>query len=336
MNDHMFVVILFSGQNIRIGLYSSYIWAALTDDKGLMMTGSWNVTTEMSVAHRTQVFSGGACNILDSTGTLLRNTERDRINTWLSDKQVFFFDPQIHPDTHGVEYNYDIHHKVELAARAAAKINLYEVSPRTFGGITSFEIAADQFRFREPMVIYYSDGDPEQDVIPEHSSKGYPLFAPHGIHATEQAMRAHYREFVKNGNNMRKYLATFAREMDTLTVTFSDKPHKGDIIITPERMHAADLFKAVVRASSGERVFVTFTGGDRARDQKGNAVFLVPNDPPEIEMEALLDQYVDEGNELRRSIAELVEISVFTRVVYTQTSAIQAMYELLMTKKILS
>jgi len=34
-------------------------------------------------------------------------------------------------------------------------------------------------------------------------------------------------------------------------------------------------------------------------------------------MRALLDQYVDEGNELRRSIAELVSINVFVRVVYT-------------------
>jgi hypothetical protein len=46
-------------------------------------------------------------------------------------------------------------------------------------------------------------------------------------------------------------------------------------------------------------------------------------------MQALLDQYVDEGNELRRSIAELISITVFTRVVFTQRSAILALDEVL-------
>ena len=57
--------------------------------------------------------------------------------------------------------------------------------------------------------------------------------------------------------------------------------------------------------------------------------FLAPDDPPEIEKEALLDQYVDEGNELRRAIANLIEISVFVRVVYTQKSVLLALREVL-------
>lgn len=289
----------------------------------------WNLSQDVNTVHQTQVFSGGACNVLDDTGTLLRNKERDSINDWLTEQGIYFFDPQIHPDTHGTEYNYPVHSKIEIAARKAASINLYEVSPLTFGGITSFEIAADHFRFHEPMVIYYSDGHDGEDVIPAHSPKGHPLFTPIGIISSEEAMRAHYKEFIKNGNNVRKYLMTFAREMDTLTVTFDETPRKGDMVISPDRIHAAELFESVVRAASGERVFVNFSGGPNMLDKKGNPRFIVPENPPEVVMNALLDQYVDEGNELRRRIAELVEISVFVRVVYTQRSAIHAMEEVL-------
>lgn len=295
------------------------------------MNSRWKSITDLNSAQNTKVFSGGACNILNAQGQLLRNGERDFINNWLSAQNIPFFDPQIHPETHGCEYDYQTHHPLEMAARKAAKINLYEVSPRTFGAITSFEIAADHFQYGEKVVIYYSDGDPEKDAVPVHSRRGHPLFVPHGIHDNDAASQAHLREMVKNGNNMRKYLMQFARSMETLTVTFGNVVHKGDVIITPERIHAAELFSAVVRAASGERVFVNFIGGPETRDEKGNPMFIPAKPLSEIELHALLDQYVDEGNELRRAIAELVEISVFVRVVYTQKSAILALDELLKT-----
>ncbi len=294
-----------------------------------MAKSRWKLTEEISRAHLTQVFSGGACNILNADGELLRNTERDTINDWLTEKNVVLFDPQIHPDTHGVEYNYDIHHPLEFAARDAAKVNLYEFSPRTFGGITSLEVAADHFKHHEPTVIYFSDGFADEDKIPSHSRKGHPLFVPDQIMSSEKAMQAHYQEFIKNANNMRKYLLTFAQQMETLTVTFGNNPAKGDIIVTPHRMHAVDMFKAVVQAASNERVFVTFTGDEDIRDSRGQPRFVVPDNPREVEMRTLLDQYVDEGNALRRAIAELVEISVYVRVVYTQKSVIQSLSEVL-------
>jgi len=295
----------------------------------------WNVTEELQKAHLTQVFSGGACNILDEKGQLLRNAERDPINDWLTKKRVVFFDPQIHPDTHGEEYNYAKHSKLEIAAREAATLNLYEISPRTFGGITSLEIAADHFRWEEPMVVYYSDGNIGEDRVPDHSSKGHPLFVPYGVHKHEDASRVHYREMIKNADNMRKYMMHFAREMGSLTVTFSGRPGPNDIVITPGRMHAADIFEAVVRGSSGERVFVHFDDDETQRDERGNPLFNAPQHPKEIEMHALLDQYVDEGNELRKRIAELIGVNVFVRIVYTQRSAIIALEELLLLKKMI-
>ncbi|NJL94589.1 MAG: hypothetical protein HC915_13125 [Anaerolineae bacterium] len=295
----------------------------------------WKIVNDMEHIQSTQVFSGGACNVLDAQGQLLRNAERDRINDWLTEYNITFFDPQIHPDTHGEEYNFEKHHPLEMEARSVAKINLYEVSPRTFSGITSFEIAADHFRWNEPMVLYFSDGSHESDHIPAHSQLGHPLFVPEGIHTNERAMRAHYAEFVKNGNNMRKYLVRMARETHSLTVTFEERVHTGDIMVSPERMHAAEMFRAMVMASSGQRVIVNFSGGPKARDAAGNPLFILPIFPPQVEMRALLDQYVDEGNALRRAIAELIKISVFTRVVYTQRAAILAMEELLRVKRIL-
>lgn len=299
------------------------------------MTQKWTLTKDMATVHDTKVFSGGACNLIDGDGKLLRNRERDTINDWLTGQSVQFFDPQIHPDTHDCEYDYHQHNPLELAARRASKVRLYEVSPRSFGGITSFEIAIDHFQWKSPMVIYYSDGDPENDIIPAYSDKGHPLFVPQAIDSSPAAMDAHYREFTKNANNMRKYIMGLARVMNTLTVAFSDQPAADDIIITTERMHAADLFRAIVRAASNQRVYVTFTGihdDPNHRDQLGNPRFVAPENPPKVEMQALLDQYVDEGNELRRAIAELVNINVFVRVVYTQKSAILALEELMKIK----
>lgn len=295
----------------------------------------WNTPNDLYLVHQTQVFSGGACNVLNTDGELQRSRERDSINDWLTHQRIILFDPQIHPETHGTEYDFAVHQPIELAARRAAKINLYEISPHTFGGITCLEIASDHFRWEEPMVIYFSDGDPQRDTLPAHSKTGHPLFAPLGIGESEAAMRAHYKEFRKNGNNMRKYLMSLAREMPKLTVAFGEQAQGRDIVITPERMHAADLLRAVVRASEGERVYVLCTGGDKARDEKGNPVFMTPENPAELELKACLDQYVDEGNELRRTIAELIHISVFTRVVYSQRAVLVALEELLRLKGVL-
>jgi hypothetical protein len=151
-----------------------------------------------------------------------------------------------------------------MAARAAAGINLYEISPRTLGGISSLEIASDPFRDQEPMVIYFSDGDPARDEVPAHLPQGYPLFQPHAIHESERAMHAHYQEFIKNANHMRKYLMSFAREMDTLTVNFSDQIHEGDVVITPERLHAPARGRVIPGGRAGclaPAHYVTFTGG---------------------------------------------------------------------------
>jgi hypothetical protein len=292
----------------------------------------WKLAATQEEAKKTVVFSGGASNVVDSQGNLVRNTERDLNNNWITEQGVFLYDPQVHPDTHGREYDYDIDHKLEMTARKAARIKIYEVSPRTFGGVTSLEIAVDEFHVDQPAIIFFSDGNQQKDVIPLHSAEGYPIFVPYIVTHNQNAIQAHYHELVKNANRMRRYLMLFAQEMRTLTVTFENQSHPRDVTISPYRMHAADLFEAVVDAASGKRVTVNFTGGPAARDKKGNPLLMTPEKPLEAELYALLDQYVDEGNALRKAICELVRITVFVRVVYTQSAVINALEDLMAVK----
>jgi len=295
----------------------------------------WNLASNMDEMHDIRVFSGGSCNIRDAQGNLLRNKERDDINDWLTRQKIRFYDPQIHPDTHGREYEFEVDHILEMEARRQALVSLYEISPRTFGAAASLEIAMDEFVKEHATIIFFSDGKDGIDIIPEHSPAGFPLFVPFGIRDNETAKQAHYNEMVKNANRMRKYLMRFAQDLDTLTVTFSSHRVDADIEVTPYRMHAADIFEAVVTAAAGKRMIVNFAGGDDSRDEKGNPIFLVPNNPAPVQRNILLDQYVDEGNALRKAISNLVKINVYVRVVYTQRDVINALEDLMRIKKVL-
>lgn len=295
----------------------------------------WNLASNISEMHDIRVFSGGSCNIRDLQGNLLRNQERDHINDWLTEKGIRFYDPQIHPDTHGREYKFEIDHILEIEARKQSLVSLYEISPRTFGAAASLEIAIDEYAKDHATIIFFSDGKDGVDIIPEHNKEGYPLFVPYGIRTSEAAKAAHYAEMVKNANRMRKYLMRFAEDLTTLTVTFSSKGAVADVEVTPYRMHAADIFEALETAVSGERVIVNFAGDNDSRDEKGNPVFLAPENPAPIERDLLLDQYVDEGNALRKAITDLIKINVYLRVVYTQRDVINALEDLMRVKGIL-
>jgi hypothetical protein len=290
----------------------------------------WNLVSDMKHAGECQVFSGGACNIRDGQGRLLRNRERDGINDWLTEQNVLFYDPQIHPDTHGREYEYEVDSRLEVATRKASRINLFEISPRTLCGVTSVELAVDKFEMHHPTVIFFSDGNDHKDVIPKHSKDGYPLFVPYGIgeDENEDAKRAHYQECIKNANRMRQYLVKFAQELGGLTISFGEQAYEGDVMITPNRLHVVDIFQAVIRAASGKRVNVIFTGEEDARDAKGNPLFMPKAKPKPVDIDALLDQYVEEGNALRRAICDLTTVNVLTRVVYTQRAVINVLDDL--------
>ena len=76
---------------------------------------------------------------------------------------------------------------------------------------------------------------------------------------------------------MRRFIIDLAHELDTLTVTFGDDDaRKGDVVISPFRLHAVDMFKAAIKAADGERVFINFAGGDHVRDDNGLPLFILP------------------------------------------------------------
>lgn len=296
------------------------------------MEKNWSLVRDLKDIAKVRVFSGGACNVLDPAGNLLRNTERDIINDWLTERQIDFYDPQIHPDTHGMEYDFAVHHELEIQARQHATVNLYEVSPRTFGGVSAMEIAVDEYNLTQPTIIFFSDGGAGRDSTPSYDKNGIPIFRPKGIYTDATGMAAHYREYIKTGNRMRQYVLRMALDLPALTVTFNEASFEGDVVITPDRMHAVDIFEAVTEAASGKRVILNFSGGKAALDSKGNPRFLAPENPAPPQLRAALDQYVDEGTALRRSICKLVSINVFVRVVYTQRDAINALDDLLKLK----
>lgn len=295
------------------------------------MGSAWKLPKTLEEAQQVQVFSGGACNIRDAKGQLLRNEERDSINDWLTEQGITFYDPQIHPDTHGREYDFAIDYPMEAAARAAADIHLYEVSPLTMGGATAMEIGLNERQNNAATIIFFSDGRYYKDMLPPHSREGYPLFEPHGLRHGKDTMQAHYREMVKTGNLMRKYCFKFAEQLSSLTVAFSNQTFHGDVVITPERLHAVDMFRAVVKAASGHRVIVNFTGTeqDGMVDEKGYPLYRAHKNPSETKIRAMLDEYGDEGNALRVAICDLVRINVFNRVVFTQEAAINAFKDLI-------
>ncbi len=289
----------------------------------------WLMPKTIDTADTVKVFSGGACNILDIDGNLIRNLERDDINDWLTTQGIMFFDPQIHPDTHGTEYIFEVHYPMEQAARKNSKVHLYEISPNTFGGVTALEIASSLFHYNHPKIIYFSDGSSRTDRIPPHSREGYPLFMPHGLHSQEAITKAHYREMIKNAASMRKYLIKFAEDLDSLTINFSNQSFDGDVVITPDQIHAVDMFQAMVDASSGKRTTMVFSDDEKYCDDKGNPIFVAPEDPAPEELKYWVDTYYEEGNLLRRRLCNLIRVNVYLRIVFTHDIAIQEMRNIL-------
>ena len=296
---------------------------------------TWTVIRDTAMVRYTQVFLGGACKLIDDGGEFIRNSSRDSICNWLTQKDIRFFDTQLFSDTDSCEYDYRNYFKLVEMAREQAVVNFYEISPRNFGALTALEIFVDHLHHNKPMVIFFSSGS-QEDRIPDHTDRGYPLFVPYGIHYNENSSKANYKELVTVANNMRDYTLRIARQWGSLTITFSGRAGPNDIVLTPDRIHASDILTGIVLAGEGQRVFVHFDDATTNRDEKGNPLINLPTHPREMEMHALLDQYVDEGNELRKRVSELVRNNAYVRIVYSVRAAILALEELLQFKRVMN
>ena len=115
------------------------------------------VTSEMMAdGVEPQLFTGGACNIQDYSGPI-RNPGRDPLHTWLDEQGVSYFDPQIHPTTHGRDYIWGIDGPQEKKAREQADLRVYEITSTTISTVTMLEIMDDARRGMRSLV-WFNDG----------------------------------------------------------------------------------------------------------------------------------------------------------------------------------
>ncbi|HZM24741.1 MAG TPA: hypothetical protein VFC02_23530, partial [Anaerolineales bacterium] len=91
--------------------------------KSLLITSEMMEAGEMPL-----LFVGGASNIQSPSGPV-RNPGRDTLARWLDHQGWSYFDPQIHPSTHGRDYIWGIDGPQEKRARELAKLRVYEINP---------------------------------------------------------------------------------------------------------------------------------------------------------------------------------------------------------------
>jgi hypothetical protein len=175
------------------------------------------VTSErMQAGERPIVFTGGACNIQGLDGPI-RNPGRDPLARWLDAQGIPYFDPQIHPSTHGREYAWELDGPMEKKAREEAKLRVYELTSSTIAAVSILEVM-DDARAGRPAVVWWNGGR---------------VFAPIGIgeRAELEANRAlrerlgetayqHLLAYVAAGRQLRRELEVMLADSDV--VRFAD------------------------------------------------------------------------------------------------------------------
>lgn len=122
------------------------------DDPRVML-----VTSEMMEAgEKPLLFTGGACNVQGLSGPI-RNPGRDPLARWLDEHRWSYFDPQVHPSTHGRDYIWGIDGPQEKKARETAKLRIYEITSTTIAGVTMLEIM-DDARAGRVSIVWFNDG----------------------------------------------------------------------------------------------------------------------------------------------------------------------------------
>ena len=121
------------------------------------MPKSLLVTSEMMKEGVTPLlFTGGACNIQDVSGPI-RNPGRDPLARWLDEQGWSYFDPQIHPSTHGRDYVWGIDGPQEKKAREQARLRIYELTATTIAAVTMLEIM-DDARVGRTSIVWFNGG----------------------------------------------------------------------------------------------------------------------------------------------------------------------------------
>ncbi len=176
------------------------------------------VTSEMMVAGiKPLLFTGGACNIQGRSGPV-RNPGRDPLALWLDNRGWSYFDPQIHPSTHGREYIWGIDAPQEKKAREQARLRVYEITSTTIGAVTTLEIM-DDARQGRTSIVWFNDGK---------------SFAPIGLGSRDElqnnhALREHVGEtvfshllaYINAGRQIRHELPLMLADCECIVFVYS-------------------------------------------------------------------------------------------------------------------
>ncbi len=170
------------------------------------------VTSEMmEKGRRPLLFTGGACNIQAETGPI-RNPGRDPLAHWLDETGWTYFDPQIHPSTHGRDYVWGIDGPQEKIAREQAKLRVYEITSTTIAGVTMLEIM-DDARVGRTSIVWFNDG---RTFAPVGLGSRESLQNNHDLRLSVGAMvYSHLLAYVNAGRLMRM----------ELSLMLADSPH---------------------------------------------------------------------------------------------------------------
>ncbi len=177
------------------------------------------LVTSESMAEGTvpRIFTGGACNIEGGNGPV-RNAGRDPLHAWLTAQGYSYFDPQIHPTTHGRDYLWGIDGPQEKKARETAEIRVYEISATTIGSVSMLEIMDDARRGRRS-IVWFNRGR---------------MFAPIGLGDRDQlkgnealrrkvgtAIHSHLLAYVNAGRQLRNELPLMLADCPHIVVVSS-------------------------------------------------------------------------------------------------------------------
>lgn len=157
------------------------------------------------------LFAGGACNIEGRDGPI-RNPGRDRLHALLDEQGKSYFDPQIHPTTHGRDYLWGIDGPQEKKARELAKLRIYEIIATTISSVTMIEIMDDARRGR-CSIVWFDGGK---------------VFAPVGLGDRDE-IKGNLELRAKVGEMVYAHLVAYVnagRQLrNELSVMLNDCPH---------------------------------------------------------------------------------------------------------------
>ena len=165
------------------------------------MTTSLVTSEDLYAGKRVDLFLGGACNLRRAEG-LMRNTGRDELEAWLDSQGWTYYDPQIHPSTHGREYDWARDSEAEKQARAMASLRVYEIIPETLGATTMLEIFDDAVRQRPSVVWLDGAGFTLSDLGQAATFKADEAQRSH----LGPVIHGHLLDLLKTGERLRKEL----------------------------------------------------------------------------------------------------------------------------------